>query len=294
MRLLSKGYCASTTENVEEPIFAQIFDLLHREQFQRCVNRYGGDKRVRSFSCRDQFLCMAFGQLTRRESLSDSVTCLQAHAHKLFFMGIRANVAKSTLADANEKRDWRIYAQLAQVLIRKARDLYREEELDFQLQDTVYALDATTIDLCLNLFPWAHFRKFKGAVKLHTQIDLRGAIPTFLEITPGIVHDVNVLDRLIIEPGAYYVMDRGYIDFARICLFREALAYFIIRAKKNLTYVRLSSLPVEKASAVRSDQVIHLRGFYPLKNYPEKLRRIRFYDSETDRYFIFRNYKIWA
>ena len=172
-------------------IFAQIFDLLHREQFQRCVNRYGGDKRVRSFSCRDQFLCMAFGQLTRRESLSDIVTCLQAHAHKVFFMGIRGNVAKSTLADANEKRDWRIYAKLAQTLITKARDLYSQEELDFELEDTVYALDATTIDLCLNLFPWAHFRKTKGAVKLHTLIDLRGSIPTFVEITPGNVHDVK-------------------------------------------------------------------------------------------------------
>ena len=268
-------------------IFAQIFDLLHREQFQRCVNRYGGDKRVRSFSCRDQFLCMAFGQLTRRESLSDIVTCLQAHAHKVFFMGIRGNVAKSTLADANEKRDWRIYAKLAQTLITKARDLYSQEELDFELEDTVYALDATTIDLCLNLFPWAHFRKTKGAVKLHTLIDLRGSIPTFVEITPGNVHDVNVLDRLIIEPGAYYVMDRGYIDFTRLFLFREALAYFIIRAKKRLRYIRLRSRPVDKSSAVRSDQEIRLRGFYPSKNYPDKLRRIRFYDAETDRYFIF-------
>ena len=273
--------------NQQRMVFSQIFDLLHREQFQRCVKRYSGDKRVRSFSCRDQFLCMAFAQLTRRESLNDIVTCLCAHSDKLFSMGIRSNIAKSTLADANEQRNWRIYADLAYVLIKKARRLYADEALDFELEETVYALDATTIDLCLSLFPWAHFRTTKAAVKLHTQIDLRGSIPTFIEITPGKVHDVNMLDALVLEPGAYYVLDRGYVDFARLFLFSEAMAYFVIRAKSHLNYIRLRSLKVVHGSGVCSDQVIRFRGFYASKDYPQKFRRIRFYDADNGRHFIY-------
>ena len=268
-------------------VFSQIFDLIHREQFHRCVKRYCGDKRVRSFSCRDQFLCMASAQLTRRESLNDIVTCLRAHSDKLFSMGIRSKIAKSTLADANEQRHWRIYADLSYLLIKKARRLYAHEALDFELEETVYALDSTTIDLCLSLFPWAHFRKTKAAVKLHPQIDLRGSIPTFIEITPGKVHDVNVLDALVFEPGAYYVLDRGYVDFTRLFLFSEAMAYFVIRAKNKLKYIRLGSLKVVPGSGVCSDQVIRLRGFYASKDYPAKLRRIRYYDADTNRYFIY-------
>ncbi len=273
--------------NQQRLIFAQIVDEIDRKIFQRCVDKYEGNARVRTFTCRNQFLCMAFGQLTRRESLTDIVTCLQAHNNKLYMMGIHGEISKSTLADANEKRDWRIYADLAQRLIKKARPLYQDEDFGVDLKDTVYALDATTIDLCLNLFPWAKFRKRKGAVKLHTLIELRGSIPTFIDITEGKVHDVNVLDTLEIEPGAWYVMDRGYVDFARLYSMDQALGFFVIRAKSNYRYKRISSSAVDKSSGVRSEQTIKMASKKASKDYPDKLRRIRYYDKETKKYFVY-------
>ena len=224
--------------NPRRTVFAQLVEGIHREQFQRCVERYGGDRRVRRFSCRNQFLAMAFAQLTYRESLRDIEACLRSRSELLYSLGFRREVARSTLAEANETRDWRIYADLAQKLIVKARRLYANEELGLELEETVYAFDSTTIDLCLSLFPWAHFRKRKGAIKLHTLLDLRGPIPTVIEITEGKCHDVNLLDSLGIEPGAFYVMDRGYLDFARLSVVHQACAYFVIRAKKNLRFTR--------------------------------------------------------
>jgi hypothetical protein len=235
----------------------------------------------------DQFLCMAFAQLTYRESLRDIEACLRAMQSKLYHMGIRSRIAKSTLADANENRDWRIYADFAQVLIHIARGLYIKEEFAVELDQTVYALDSTTIDLCLALFPWAKFRKHKAGVKLHTLLDLRGNIPTFIRITEALVHDVNILDDIIPEAGSFYIMDRGYLDFGRLYIFHQCLAFFITRAKGNLRFRRLYSHPIDKSTGLRCDQTIMLTSFYPSKDYPEKLRRIHYVDKETEQNLVF-------
>lgn len=273
--------------NTGKLVFAQLMSHVPIKRFRRCVERYRGDRRVRSFSCWDQFLCMAFAQITFRESLRDIEACLRSMQGKLYHMGIRGDVSRSTLADANEKRDWRIYADFALTLIDLARDLYRDESFGFELDQTVYALDSTTIDLCLSVFPWAVFRKTKGAVKVHTLLDLRGSIPSFLWITDGKVHDVNILDELIPEPGSIYVMDRGYIDYQRLFKLHLSQATFVIRAKSNINYRRLYSHPVEKNTGLRCDQTIRLSGFYKAKDYPEKMRRIKFYDHERDKYLVF-------
>ncbi len=235
----------------------------------------------------DQFLCMAFAQLTYRESLRDIEVCLRAMQSKLYHMGIRSRVSKSTLADANENRDWRIYADFAQVLIHIARRLYANEDFGIELEQTVYALDSTTIDLCLSLFPWAKFRKHKAGVKLHTLLDLRGNIPTFIRITEALIHDVNILDDIIPEAGAFYIMDRGYLDFARLYIFHQRLAFFVTRAKVNFQFRRLYSHPIDKSSGLRCDQTIVLTGFYSSKDYPEKLRRIHYVDKETQEHLVF-------
>jgi Domain of unknown function (DUF4372)/Transposase DDE domain len=268
-------------------LFAQVMDFLPWKTFHRIVDRYGGDHRTRSLSCAEQFRVMAFAQLTYRESLRDIEVCLAAQAGKLYHMGIGAAVARSTLADANESRDWRIYFELAQRLIVKARALYVDEEFGVELANTVYALDATTIDLCLSMFPWAPFRSTKAAVKLHTLLDLRGAIPTFVHISDGKMHDVNVLDLLVIEAGAFYVMDRGYLDFERLYELDQAGGFFVTRAKRNLDARRLYSAPVNRDTGLVCDQTIALNGFYAAKHYPSHLRRIRYRDSESGKTLVF-------
>lgn len=268
-------------------IFSQIIDHLPMHTFRRCVQRYRGHYKVQSFSCRDQYLCMAFAQLTYRESLRDIEACLRAQESKLFHMGIRAKVSRSTLADANEKRDWRIYADLAQALIHTARRLYLHEDFGIEIDQTVYALDSSTIDLCLSVFPWAHFRKTKSAIKLHTLLDLRGNIPTFIYISDGKLHDVNILDELIPEPGSFYIMDRGYLDFERLYRLTLYRAFFVTRAKSNLQFRRLYSHPIDKATGLRCDQTVVLTGFYSFRDYPEKLRRIKYYDEETRKTLVF-------
>ena len=273
--------------NTGRTIFAQLLDLLPRHEFNQCVARYGGHRRVRDFSCFDQFLCLAFAQLTYRESLRDIETCLRALGPKLYHAGFRGHIARSTLADANESRDWRIYADFAQVLIARARQLYADDDFGVELDQAVYAFDSTTIDLCLTLFPWAPFRRHKAAVKLHTQLDLRGAIPCFVHITSGKTADVVVLDELEIEAGAFYLLDRGYIDFARLYRFTEGLAFFITRAKFDLDFQRLRSARVDKATGLRSDQTIRLCGPKTSQRYPVPLRRIHYFDAETDNRFVF-------
>jgi len=268
-------------------VFAQAMDHLPLHTFRRCVQRYNGNLHIKSFTCQDQYRCMGFAQLTYRESLRDIEACLNAQSNKLYHMGIRSNVARSTLADANERRDWRIYADFAQSLIQTARRLYIDEDLGLELDNTVYALDATTIDLCLSVFPWAHFRQTKAAVKLHTLLDLRGNIPSFIHISDGKLHDVNVLDVLLPEPGAFYVMDRGYLDFERLYQLNLASAFFVIRAKANLKFRRLYSHPVDKNTGLRCDQTVVLTGFYSAQYYPDKLRRIKYYDAETNKRFVF-------
>lgn len=268
-------------------VFSQIMAYLPKYEFTKCVSRYKGNHKVQKFSCWDQFLCMAFAQLTFRESLRETVTCLRAMQNKLYHMGFRSNISKSTLADANEKRDWRIYADFAQILIYNARQLYSDDYFINDLNETVYALDSSTIDLCLSLFPWASFRKHKGAIKLHTLLDLRGNIPSFIKITDGKVHDVNILDELIPEPGSFYIMDRGYLDFARLYVFQKFNAFFVIRAKSNFQFRRLYSHQIDKSTGLKCDQTIVVKGFYPSQNYPDKLRRIKFYDTENDKTFVF-------
>lgn len=268
-------------------VFSQAMDFLPLHTFRRCVQRYNGNRHIKSFTCQDQYRSMAFAQLTYRESLRDIEACLKAQSNKLYHMGIGGKVARSTLAEANEKRDWRIYADFSQSLIQTARQLYADEELGLELDNTVYALDATTIDLCLSVFPWAHFRRAKAAIKLHTLLDLRGNIPTFIHISDGKLHDVNVLDILLPEPGAFYVMDRGYLDFDRLYQLNLALAFFVTRAKSNLQFRRIYSHPVDKSTGLRCDQTIMLTGFYPAQNYPAKLRRIKFYDAKTKKLFVF-------
>jgi len=265
---------------VGQLVFAQLMEHLPWQTFRRVVERYGGDRRVREFSCASQFRCMAFAQLTYRESLRDIETCLRAHAAKLYHLGIRGSVAKSTLADANEARDWRIYAEVAQHPIRVARRLYVDEPFGVDLKDTVYALDSTTIDLCLTLFPWARFRSTKAAIKLHTLIDLRGNIPSFIHISDGKLHDVNVLDELLPEAGAFYVMDRGYLDFERLHRLHQAGVFFVTRAKSNLKATRRYSRAVDRSTGLICDQTITLTVFYSKVGYPEPLRRIRFKTEE--------------
>ena len=268
-------------------VFAQAMDHLPLHTFRRCVQRYNGNLHIKSFTCQDQYRCMGFAQLTYRESLRDIEICLRSQNKKLYHMGIRGKVSRSTLADANEKRDWRIYAEFAQNLIAIARDLYREDSFLEELDETVYALDSTTIDLCLSVFPWATFRKRKAAIKLHTLLDLRGNIPTFIHISDGKLHDVNALDLLQLEAGAYYVMDRGYLDFERLYAFNQVPAFFVTRSKANMQYNRRYSHPVNKETGLRCDQTITLTGFYTGKHYPDVLRRIKFYDVQTQKTFVF-------
>lgn len=266
-------------------VFSQVFQPVHPQIFHRCVVRYSGNTRVKTFTCWDQFLCMSFAQLAYRESLRDIEACLRSRKDQLYHMGIRGKVSRSTLSDANDVRDWRIYADLAGGLIGKARKLYADEPLEVDLAESVYALDATTIDLCMNLFPWAHFRSTKSAVKMHTLLDLRGSIPTFIDITPGKTHDVHALDKIDFEPGAFYIMDRGYLDFARLYFIHLDSAFFVIRAKKNLDFIRHSSRPTNAETGVRSDQIGRLGG--KVEAYPENLRRVRFYDEGQSRFLVF-------
>jgi transposase len=268
-------------------IFSQAMEHLPLHEFRKCVQRYQGEHKVKSFSCLDQFYSMAFAQLTYRESLRDIEACLQAQNTKLYHMGIRSQVFRNTLANANQQRDWRIYADFAQVLIRIARGLYVNDDFGVELSQTAYALDATTIDLCLKLFPWAHFRKKKGAIKLHTLLDLRGSIPTFISITDGKVHDVNVLDELVLEIGSFYIMDRGYLDFERLYRITETMAFFVTRAKSNMSCQRIEAREVDKTTGLICDQTILLKNFYAKKDYPDKLRRIKYHDAETDKILVF-------
>jgi hypothetical protein len=269
-----------------QTVFSQIMDFLPIKKFRQCVNRYNGNYRVRSFTCFDQFLCMAFAQLTYRDSLRDIECCLRAMKEKLYHMGIRGKISRSTLADANENRDWRIYSDFAQILIHQARQLYADDDFGLELQETVYALDATIIDLCLSVFPWAHFRKTKGAVKLHTLLDLKGNIPSFIAITAAKVHEVNILDELIPEAGSIYIMDRGYLDFERLYTLHQYSSFFVVRAKVNTGLRRLYSMSVDKSSGLRCDQIVVPTGFYARKNYPEKLRRVKFIDSDKEKRLI--------
>jgi hypothetical protein len=268
-------------------IFSQIMDFIPKHQFNQCVHRYHGNYRLRTFSCFDQFLCMAFAQLAFKDSLRDIQTCLRAMKSKLYHAGFRGHIAKSTLADANEKRPWQIYADFAQILITKARTLYINDNFGIDLKHAAYALDSTTIDLCLNLFPWAQFRKHKSAVKVHTLMDLKGSIPTFIRITAGSVHDVNFLDDLLIEAGAFYIMDRGYIDFARLYTFTKSMAFFVTRAKTNIDYTRISYRSVDKTTGLRSDQTITLQGQRTSQDYPVPMRRISYYDKDTNKRLVF-------
>jgi hypothetical protein len=268
-------------------VFAQLMQHLPLTTFRRCVARYRGEFKVKSFSCLDQFLCMAFAQLTYRESLRDIEVCLRAQSSKLYHLGIRSAVARNTLANANAVRDWRVYADFAQSLIGIARRLYAQEPFGIELQETVYALDATTIDLCLSVFPWAVFRSAKAAIKLHTLLDLRGNIPTFIHISDGKVHEVNILDQLLPEPGAFYIMDRGFLDFERLYRFHEAGSFFVTRGKSNLKVQRRYSHPVDRTTGLMCDQSVVLTGFYSRQGFEAPLRRIRFKDPETAKTLIF-------
>lgn len=277
-------------------VFSQLLEFLPRREFNACVSKYGGNRRLRGFSCRDQFLCLGFAQLTYRESLRDIETCLRSLGSKLYHVGFRGKISRSTLADASRAHDWRIYADFAQVLIGRARQLYADEPLSVDLERTVYALDSTTIDLCLSLFPWAPFRRHKAAIKLHTLLDLRGNIPCFIHISHGKTHDVTALDYLTIEPGAFYVMDRGYVDFLRLYRFEQASAFFVTRSKKNLAYTRRARREVDKTTGLRSDQTIVLAGPKSSRLYPDPLRKIVFCDLTLNRRFVFltNNFKLSA
>lgn len=273
--------------NAGKFLFAQLMAFLPKRDFDQCVRKYRGNYRVRKFSCYDQFLCMAFAQLTFRSSLRDIETCLNSVGPKLYHVGIRGVIARNTLATANQTRNWRIYYEFATNLIAHARKLYAGEPLAVRLKTTVYAFDSTTINLCLKLFPWAQFRKRKGAVKLHTLIDLRGNIPCFVHISSGKMHDVNALDHLILEAGAFYVMDRGYIDFVRLYVFQQRAAFFVTRAKKNLQCRQIASRPVNKATGLRCDQTIRLTGKDSRHTYPTPMRRIKYIDADTGKRFVF-------
>ena len=273
--------------NTGKTLFAQLMDFLPWTTFARYVQRYGGDRGIRTLPCAEQFRIMAFAQLTYRESLRDIEVCLSAQAGKLYHMGLREPVKRSTLADANESRDWRIYANFAQRLIDQARKLYAQEDLGLELSNTVYALDSTTIDLCLSVFPWAHFRSTKAAVKMHTLLDLRGNIPSFIHISDGKLHDVHALDLLIPEAGAFYVMDRGYVDFARLPVLHLAGSFFVTRSKSNMDAHRVYSSATDRSTGVICDQAIALDGFYTRQDYPEHLRRVRFKDPESGKTLVF-------
>lgn len=272
--------------NSGKSIFSQLMDFVPRYEFHKCVQRYNGHHKVKTFSCWDQFLTMAFAQLTYRESLRDIQACLRAAETKLYHLGIRSRVSRNTLANANQVRDWRIYADFAQRLIGQARRLYANEEFGVELDQTAYALDSTTIDLCLSLFPWAKFRRHKAAVKLHTLLDLRGSIPSWVVITDGKVHDVNLLDQLVFEAGAFYIFDRGYVDFARLYRIHQSSAFFVTRAKSNFEFHRLCSQAVDKSTGVLSDQIIRLKVFYSRQGYPEKLRRVHYLDVDSNRRLV--------
>ena len=268
-------------------VFSQVMEHLPLQVFHQCVDRYNGNFKIKEFSCLDQYLCMAFAQLTYRESLRDIESCLWAQKSKLYHMGIRSSISRNNLANANKVRDWRIYADLAYSLIHTARRLYVNESFGLELENTVYALDATTIDLCLSMFPWARFRKNKGAIKLHTLLDLRGSIPSFIHISDGKTHEVNILDIVPLEAGSFYVMDRGYLDFGRLYAITQASAFFVIRAKSNLKCRRVYSHSVDKATGILCDQSVLLTGFYQAKDYPDKLRRVLYHDKETGKSLVF-------
>jgi hypothetical protein len=269
--------------NSGQSVFSQLIGFLPDREFRRCVARYGGDRRLRDFSCWDQYLTMAFAQLTYRESLRDIEACLRSLQGKLYHMGFHGRVARATLADANESRDWHIYADFAQVLIGIARPLYAHDPMGVDLDQSLYALDSTTIDLCLSLFPWARFRRHKAAVKMHTLLDLHGNIPTFIRVTEGKVHDVNILDEFLPEIGAFYVMDRGYIDFERLFIFTLCSAFFVVRSKENVLLERRYSRPVDKATGLRSDHTVILTAIDSAKVYPDPLRRVTYFDAETNQ-----------
>jgi Domain of unknown function (DUF4372)/Transposase DDE domain len=281
------GACQTGQTNTEKFVFSQVTDLIHPEQFRRCVQRYSGDYKIKTFSCWNQFLCMAFGKLTYRESLHDIEICLRSRSEQLYHLGFHGPISHSTLADANHNRDWRIYADLAQLLIKRARVLYQNEPLAMDLDETVYALDSTTIDLCLNLFPWARFRRTKAAIKLHTLLDLRGSIPSFLSISEGKMADVRILDELVMEPGSFYVMDRGYVDFQRLYAVVVALAFFVTRTKSRIQFNRLESRPVDPETGVRSDHIVRLRNPVSARRYPDKLRRVHYVDQDTEKSLTF-------
>ena len=273
--------------NLGQTVFSQLMEHLPHKEFQKCVARYSGDYSLKSFSCWDQYLAMAFAQLTYRESLRDIEACLRSMQGKLYHLGFRGKVARSTLADANESHDWRIFADFAQLLIRVARPLYAHDPIGVELNQSLYALDSTTIDLCLSLFPWAKFRKHKAAVKMHTLLDLHGNIPTFIRVTSGAVHDVNLLDEIMPEAGAFYVMDRGYIDFQRLFVFTLSSAFFVVRTKSNLLLQRRYSHPVDRSTGVRSDQTVILTSFESASAYPDALRRVSYFDAETNKQLKF-------
>jgi hypothetical protein len=273
--------------NSGRTIFAQVMDFLPLTEFRRCVERYRGDYKVQSFSCWDQFLCLAFAQFTGRESLRDIEACLRSQQSKLYHLGFRGHISRNTLAHANETRDWRIFADFARALIAQARLLYRDEPLGVELHQTLYALDSTTIDLCLAMFPWAQFRRHKSAVKVHTLLDLRGSIPTNVYVTSGAVHDINILDQLLPEAGAFYLLDRGYLDFARLYVLKQGCAFFITHAKQNTQFWRRDWRPVRRSTGLRSDQTIQLTGPKTAQLYPDPLRRIHYFDAEKDLRLIF-------
>lgn len=268
-------------------VFSQLISYLPKYEFNKCVDRYKGNHRVKRFSCWDHFLSMAFAQITSRPSLRSTVNVLHARQEKLYRMGFRSPISRSTLADANENRDWRIYADYAQILISIAKDLYKNDDFELDINETVYALDSSTIDLCLNLFPWAKFRKTKSAIKLHTLLDIKINIPDFIEITHGKFHDVNILDILIPQPGSFYIMDRAYNDFYRLYQMHLLGAFFVIRSKSNMKFRRIHSNQIEKALGLKCDQTIQLTGLKTSENYPERLRRVRYFDSETEKFFTF-------
>lgn len=273
--------------NAGTTIFAQIMNFLPWRRFQRCVTKYQGDYKVKTFKCAEHFRVMAFAQLTYRESLRDIEACLRALGSRLYHMGIKSTISRNNLAHTNENRDWRIYADFAQILVSRAKALYANEPLGIDLESTVYALDTTTINLCMSLFPWARFRRTNSAIKLHTLMNLRGSIPEFIHISDGKMHDVNVLDLLVPSPGAFYIMDRGYLDFQRLYQLHQERSFFITRAKSNFRFRRRYSHEVDKSSNVQCDQTIVLTTYYPAKNYPEPLRRIRFFDTGTQKRFVF-------
>jgi len=288
--------------NLGKTVFSQIIDYVPKYSFDKCVEKYKGNYKSTRFSCWDQYLTMSFAQLTYRESLRDIEACLKAQPQKLYHMGIKGNPTRTNIAKANKRRDWRIYAEFTQVLISRAKQLYQDEpNIIDEIESTIYALDSTTIDLCLSLFPWANFRMHKGGIKLHTLLDLRGSIPTFINITDALLHDVNILDTLFIEPGSFYIMDRAYIDFERLYSIKENLGYFVVRAKRNLKFKRLYSNKIDNSACtfgnrILCDQIIKLTGLNTANYYPDKLRRVKYYDKENDKRFVFltNNFEITA